>query len=580
MKHRFHIRFTWILTLVGIALLTLPFTAFADDISNNLDAVAEVMPLTLGGPNGTTQLYVVPRNGDGKPGCNLTGGTTLVVSVSSDNPAVATVSPSSVTFGSCGDTPTLTVTPVGLGSTTISLSQISNSTGGTFNLVPATFIVNVVPPPNTPPNVTVIGIAGGASYPKGAVPTAICQITDAEDGNSSFPATLSAVTGPYAVDGIGEQTASCSYTDAGGLTAADSLIYGIFDPSPPLISYVLNPASPDGSNGWYRSAVSLVWTVDELDSPSSLSKTGCDNQNIITDQAEMIHECAASSAGGSAGPVSISIKRDGTPPTISGSASPDPNINGWNNNDVTVSFSCGDNLSGVAICGPNQILSSEGAGQAVAGTATDEAGNTASSMITNINIDKTPPSVDIIGVTNGAAYILGSVPVVSCATQDTLSGVATNASLSVSGGPVGPVTATCSGAVDNAGNPGGSVSAVYNVIYAWAGFFQPVDNLPTLNMTKAGSAIPVKFSLGGNWGLNIFWQSFPVSRPINCDGSMPSTQIEETVTAGNSSLNYDASTNQYIYVWKTDKGWAGACRQLVVKLVDGTEHAANFKFAK
>jgi hypothetical protein len=36
--------------------------------------------------------------------------------------------------------------------------------------------------------------------------------------------------------------------------------------------------------------------------------------------------------------------------------------------------------------------------------------------------------------------------------------------------------------------------------YNFSGFFQPVDNLPTLNIAKAGSAIPVKFSLGGDQG--------------------------------------------------------------------------------
>jgi hypothetical protein len=52
------------------------------------------------------------------------------------------------------------------------------------------------------------------------------------------------------------------------------------------------------------------------------------------------------------------------------------------------------------------------------------------------------------------------------------------------------------------------------------------------------------------------------------------------VTAGGSSLSYDPTLDQYNYVWKTDRAWAGSCRQLVVKLVDGTFHRANFKFTK
>ena len=33
--------------------------------------------------------------------------------------------------------------------------------------------------------------------------------------------------------------------------------------STPSISRLLNPASPDGDNGWYRSDVTLDWTVTE-----------------------------------------------------------------------------------------------------------------------------------------------------------------------------------------------------------------------------------------------------------------------------------------------------------------------------
>jgi hypothetical protein len=114
--------------------------------------------------------------------------------------------------------------------------------------------------------------------------------------------------------------------------------------------------------------------------------------------------------------------------------------------------------------------------------------------------------------------------------------------------------------------------------YSFSGFFQPVDNLPTVNTVKAGSAIPVKFSLAGNQGLNIFAAGYPVSQKIACDSSAPLDDIEVTVTAGSSSLSYDASSNQYNYVWKTDKAWAGTCRQLIVRLIDSTDHKANFKF--
>jgi YVTN family beta-propeller protein len=125
---------------------------------------------------------------------------------------------------------------------------------------------------------------------------------------------------------------------------------------------------------------------------------------------------------------------------------------------------------------------------------------------------------------------------------------------------------------------GRAVTVIEDVVYSFSGFFRPVDNTPTLNLTKAGSAIPVKFSLSGNQGLSILAAGYPKSQNINCDTSTPLDAIEETVTAGSSSLSYDPIADQYVYVWKTEKAWAGTCRQLIVRLNDGIDHVANFKF--
>ena len=54
--------------------------------------------------------------------------------------------------------------------------------------------------------------------------------------------------------------------------------------------------------------------------------------------------------------------------------------------------------------------------------------------------------------------------------------------------------------------------------------------------------------------------------------------VEETASAGGSTLAYDVITDQYTYVWKTDKAWAGTCRELLVRFVDGQIHIARFQF--
>ena len=115
--------------------------------------------------------------------------------------------------------------------------------------------------------------------------------------------------------------------------------------------------------------------------------------------------------------------------------------------------------------------------------------------------------------------------------------------------------------------------------YAFGGLLAPVDPLPTLNSMKAGAAVPVKFSLGGNFGLNIFAADYPKSQIVACDSMAPVDGVEQTVSAGGSGLAYDPASDLYTYVWKTDKAWAGTCRQLVLSFADGTTVArANFRF--
>ena len=141
--------------------------------------------------------------------------------------------------------------------------------------------------------------------------------------------------------------------------------------------------------------------------------------------------------------------------------------------------------------------------------------------------------------------------------------------------PLGTTTVTAT-ATDGSGNTR-QCSFTVTVLYNFGGFFQPVDNLPTVNSVTAGSSIPVKFSLSGNKGLSIFAAGYPQSAQIACTGGTPD-DIEETVTAGASSLSYDATTDRYNYVWKTDKAWKGTCRKLILKFIDGSTREALFQF--
>lgn len=142
--------------------------------------------------------------------------------------------------------------------------------------------------------------------------------------------------------------------------------------------------------------------------------------------------------------------------------------------------------------------------------------------------------------------------------------------------PVG--TTTVNANADDGNGHTASCSFHVTVLYNFNGFFQPIANPPVFNVVNAGRAIPIKFSLSGNKGLNIFAPGSPSSGPVACNSSDEATVLTEIETPGNSSLSYSAGSDQYHYNWKTEGAWAGTCRQLVVTLNDGSVHRANFRF--
>jgi len=115
-------------------------------------------------------------------------------------------------------------------------------------------------------------------------------------------------------------------------------------------------------------------------------------------------------------------------------------------------------------------------------------------------------------------------------------------------------------------------NADFAITWPFTGFFSPIG--PGLNSAKAGSAVPVKFSLGGDRGLAILADGYPASVQVDCVtgallGSPERTASDDGLTFAN---------GQYTYVWKTSKAWGGTCRQFQMLLVDGTLHTALFTF--
>ena len=115
-------------------------------------------------------------------------------------------------------------------------------------------------------------------------------------------------------------------------------------------------------------------------------------------------------------------------------------------------------------------------------------------------------------------------------------------------------------------------NADFAITWPFSGFFSPIG--AGLNSAKAGSAVPLKFSLGGDRGLAILADGYPASVQVDCVTLAPIGSPQPT--ASDDGLTF--SGGQYSYIWKTSKSWGGTCRQLQVLLVDGTLHTALFSF--
>jgi uncharacterized delta-60 repeat protein len=112
-------------------------------------------------------------------------------------------------------------------------------------------------------------------------------------------------------------------------------------------------------------------------------------------------------------------------PTVTATADRAPDSsNGWYTDDVTVTFECADDVSGVSSCPAPKVISAEGAAVPATATVTDLAGRTGSGGIT-LKIDKTKPTLTSSQspAANAAGWAKDPVTV-SWACSDALSGIA------------------------------------------------------------------------------------------------------------------------------------------------------------
>ena len=109
--------------------------------------------------------------------------------------------------------------------------------------------------------------------------------------------------------------------------------------------------------------------------------------------------------------------------------------------------------------------------------------------------------------------------------------------------------------------------------YGFNGLQPPVKD-SVLAEVRAGRALPLKFSLDGDLGLDIFFEPPQV---FECD-AWPLGASEDAVTT--EPLWYDQEDDQYVFTWKTQREWAGTCRIIELTLDDGTAVTLEVSFAE
>jgi FG-GAP-like repeat len=373
------------------------------------------------------------------------------------------------------------------------------------------------------------------------------------------------------------------------LTAADVAIFlNATDIVPPVTTATLVP-TPNGA-GWNNTSATLTLNATDNTGGSGVKEVtyqiGAASKVVIPGasktllfDSEGLYPVAFSAtdyAGNIEATHSLLVRVDKTPPTIASTQTPAANGAGWNNSDVTVTFSCADALSGLATCAPPVTVSSDGANQVVTGAAVDRADNSSSTSRT-VSLDKTPPVLTMPAL--ASSYVYNASLTLTFGSSDPLSGVALSQAtfngLPVASGATftlnhpGVNTFTLT-ATDVAGNTS-TRTATFSVLYDFGGFLPPLPG-DSSGVFKLGSVVPVKFRLTDAGGLPVATAVARLTLQMYAGGQPFGTPIDATPPGNADSgdlFRFDGS--QYIYNLST-KTLAVATWQLQVRLDDGSVH--------
>jgi hypothetical protein len=236
----------------------------------------------------------------------------------------------------------------------------------------------------TAPSVTLV--AGRPPDASGWYRSAVTFSVVATDGGSGIASCTPDPTYAGPDTGSASVTATCSDNAGNTATATASLRY---DSTAPTVT-VSASRTPD-SNGWYNHAVDIAFQGSDatsgIDSCTSGSYSGPDSGS-----ASVSGTCR--DAAGNTASASFGLRYDATAPGVTGAAADrPPDVDGWYNHPVVVTFAGTDATSGIASCDAVTYSKPDDPTAAVSGRCTDVAGNVSAPGSFALEYDSTPPKL-------------------------------------------------------------------------------------------------------------------------------------------------------------------------------------------
>ena len=334
-----------------------------------------------------------------------------------------------------------------------------------------------------------------------------------------------------------ELVVTCTATSAGGTTTVSTEAIQYDATVPTVHGQVETPGIDVAGTTWYGQIPSIAWSAE--DATSGVAVGSIHSVLTIVDEGRnqgaraVASDVAGNASGTTLRPFNVDLSAPLVEAHLTSTPAFDDGTTAWFKDEATVEVAASDpNLRGTTQRGlglATPALSTHVVTETTdfTATATDNVGHVGTSNTVPVHVDSADPVVTAtcpsISIPQGPAG-QREVDRHGRGLRPGDRGVRHCPARHLQGRPPhlhGP------GATDRVGHVSAPATCEYRVVYAFVGFFEPIDNFGVFNKVKAGSAVPVKFSLLGNQGMNIL-SGAPTATKVACPTTMKSDSLQQT----------------------------------------------------